>query len=81
MINASVVLVTGGAGYIGSRLIPKLLTAGYRVRVLDGLFFSNGLQFFMNHPRLEFIKGDIRDYFVLEKVLQDASTNPSCRGG
>lgn len=74
MSNASIVLVTGGAGYIGSRLVPKLLAAGYRVRVLDALFFSNGLELFMGHPRLEFIKGDIRDNSVVDKALQNAST-------
>ncbi|VVO17963.1 NAD-dependent epimerase/dehydratase family protein [Pseudomonas fluorescens] len=74
MSNASVVLVTGGAGYIGSRLVPKLLAAGYRVRVLDAQFFSNGLELLMSHPGLEFIKGDIRDKLVVEKALQSART-------
>ncbi|MNI32166.1 UDP-glucose 4-epimerase [compost metagenome] len=74
MSNATVVLVTGGAGYIGSRLVPKLLAAGYRVRVLDALFFGNGLELLIGHPRLEFIKGDVRDKPVLEKALQGAST-------
>lgn len=74
MKNASVVLVTGGAGYIGSCLVPKLLAAGYRVRVLDALFFSNGLEQLMSHPRLELIKGDIRNKLLVEKVLQGTNT-------
>lgn len=74
MSKISVVLVTGGAGYIGSRLVPKLLGAGYQVRVLDALFFSNGLEQFMSHPRLEFIKGDIRDKVIVEKALCGVGT-------
>ncbi|QQZ39504.1 SDR family oxidoreductase [Pseudomonas sp. SK3(2021)] len=74
MSKPSVVLVTGGAGYIGSRLVPKLLAAGYRVRVLDALFFANGLEQLMKHPHLEFIKGDIRDKPAVEKALQGAQT-------
>ncbi|ENM5772123.1 NAD-dependent epimerase/dehydratase family protein [Vibrio mimicus] len=74
MNHASIILVTGGAGYIGSRLVPKLLSAGYRVRVLDALFFPNGLELLLNHPRLEFIKGDIRDTTVVEKALKGVNS-------
>lgn len=56
------VLVTGGAGYIGTSLIPQLLDAGHHVRVLDSLMFGGDqlLHFFQN-PRFEFVKGDIRN--------------------
>ncbi len=37
----SCVLVTGGAGYIGCRLVPKLSQAGYRVRVFDVMFYGD----------------------------------------
>lgn len=74
MINNSTVLVTGGAGYIGSRLVPKLLAAGYKVRVLDALYFANGLEDLMNHPALEFIKGDIRDPLLVEESLNGVET-------
>lgn len=74
MNNQSAVLVTGGAGYIGSRLVPKLLAAGYRVRVLDALYFGNGLEGVMNHPALEFIKGDIRDPLLVEQSLRGMHT-------
>jgi nucleoside-diphosphate-sugar epimerase len=53
------ILVTGGAGYKGCVLVPKLLNAGYSVVVYDLMLFgSAGLP---NHPNLEVIEGDIRD--------------------
>ncbi|EQB99500.1 NAD-dependent epimerase/dehydratase family protein [Photorhabdus temperata] len=70
MTQYSTILVTGGAGYIGSRLVPKLLAADYKVKVLDAQFFPNGLSLFLDHPHLEFIKGDIRDQTLVENVLQ-----------
>jgi nucleoside-diphosphate-sugar epimerase len=55
------VLVTGGAGYIGTSLIPQLLEAGHRVRVFDNLSFGGDpLLPFFKHSDFEFIKGDIR---------------------
>ncbi|MEW6055579.1 MAG: SDR family oxidoreductase [Bdellovibrionota bacterium] len=54
------VLVTGGAGYVGCNLVPKLLDAGHAVTVYDLMFFGDeGLP--KNHPNLKVIKGDIRD--------------------
>lgn len=56
------VLVTGGAGYIGTSLIPQLLEAGHHVRVFDNLMFGGDqLLGFFQHPNFDFIKGDIRD--------------------
>jgi len=52
------VLVTGGCGYKGAVLVPKLLDAGHEVRVFDTQWFGRNLP---EHPRLEVIKGDIRD--------------------
>jgi nucleoside-diphosphate-sugar epimerase len=53
------VLVTGGAGYVGCALVPRLLAAGHRVVVYDIMYFGDrGLQ---EHPRLEVVRGDIRD--------------------
>jgi nucleoside-diphosphate-sugar epimerase len=55
------VLVTGGAGYIGSHVVRKLLAHGHRVRVLDTfLYGDHGLADLGEHPRLEVIEGDIR---------------------
>lgn len=56
------ILVTGGAGYVGTTLVPLLLEKGYRVRVLDNLSFGGAalLPFFRN-PNFEFIRGDTRN--------------------
>lgn len=52
------ILVTGGCGYKGTVLVPKLLECGYDVEVLDTVWFGN---FLKSHPRLEVTKGDVRD--------------------
>jgi len=52
------VLVTGGCGYKGTILVPKLLDRGYNVKVLDVQWFGN---FLSDHPNLTLINGDVRD--------------------
>src|SRR5262249_39306293 len=53
------ILVTGGAGYVGCILVPKLLAAGHSVVVFDIMFYgSEGLP---SHPDLEVVQGDLRD--------------------
>src|SRR5579862_1093467 len=55
-----VILVTGGAGYVGSHLTRKLLARGHRVRVLDSFVYGNhGLDEVAGHPNLELVVGDI----------------------
>lgn len=67
------VLVTGGAGYIGSVLVPKLLDRGHRVTVLDGFFFGHGpLEPVADHDRLEKVEGDIRDRELVDGVFDDS---------
>ena len=56
------VLITGGAGYIGSLLTSELLRANYRVTVLDSLLFGGeGIVPFLSHPNFHFIKSDVTE--------------------
>eukprot|EP00192_Tetraselmis_astigmatica_P013522 CAMPEP_0117649266 /NCGR_PEP_ID=MMETSP0804-20121206/874_1 /TAXON_ID=1074897 /ORGANISM="Tetraselmis astigmatica, Strain CCMP880" /LENGTH=326 /DNA_ID=CAMNT_0005454979 /DNA_START=97 /DNA_END=1077 /DNA_ORIENTATION=- len=54
------VLVTGGAGFIGSHLVTRLLDCGYAVTVLDNLSSGTAENLDMQHARLSFIEGDVR---------------------
>ena len=65
------VLVTGGAGYIGSVLVRQLLTKGFKVRVLDSLKFGGeSLYDVMLHENFEFIKGDVRNNEDVENAIK-----------
>lgn len=61
------ICVTGGAGFIGSHLVDRLIKEGHRVQVIDNL--SSGLREFVN-PKAEFVELDIRDAKILD-VFQD----------
>jgi len=66
------VLVTGGAGFVGSVLVPHLIWNGFEVRVFDNLMHGiDPLFLYFGNPRFEFVKGDVRN----EKELSSA-----CRG-
>jgi len=64
------VLVTGGAGYIGSILVPALLEGGYSVTVLDALAFGQAtLLDCCGNPHFRFVAGDVRDEALMDKEL------------
>lgn len=75
------VLVTGGAGYVGAVLVPKLLAAGYSVRVLDLFIYGEHvLDAVSGDPKLEQVRGDIRDRALLQRVIPgcDAVIHLAC---
>ena len=64
------ILVTGGAGYIGSILVPILLKKGYKITVLDSLIFNQStLLDCCADPNFEFIQGDICDHSLVNGLL------------
>ena len=68
------ILVTGGAGFIGSHLVDELIQKGYRVRILDNLspqVHKNQKPPEYLNKKAEFIKGDIRDQNILWEVMKD----------
>jgi nucleoside-diphosphate-sugar epimerase len=69
------ILVTGGAGYIGAQLLPKLLNSGYKVRLLDRLFFTTKpISGVINHPNLELVRSDFRCVEKVAECVRDVDT-------
>ncbi len=67
------VLITGGAGYLGSILCDRLLAAGYRVTALDSLVHGQpSLLHVCGHPAFEFVDGDVRDDALVARLLKTA---------
>lgn len=68
------VMVTGGAGYVGSALVPKLLDAGFGVTVLDLFLYGDDvLNAVADNPNLRLVKGDIRNRDDVQNALRGAT--------
>jgi len=63
------ILVTGGAGFIGSHLVDALLAKGYAVRVLDNLSTGKPTNLSLGNPLLELIEGDVADAALVRRAL------------
>jgi len=67
------VLITGGAGFIGSHLVDALLAKGYSVRVLDNLSTGKRSNLPLDNPRVQLVEGDVADAELLAQVVVGAS--------
>ena len=81
------ILVVGGAGYVGSSLIPKLLEKNYKVRVFDLFIYTLSRKLgadiygeWVNHKNLELVKGDVRDVGAIDRAVDgmDAIIHLAC---
>ncbi len=65
------ILITGGAGFIGSHLADLLLAQGHAVRVLDNLSTGKPENLPLEHPRLQLVEGDVADAGCVRQAMQD----------
>lgn len=73
MADGKSILVTGGAGYLGSILVPELLAAGHRVTVLDNfMYLQNSLAQVCAHPNFDVVNGDARSEELLKSLVAKA---------
>jgi nucleoside-diphosphate-sugar epimerase len=71
------VMITGGAGYIGSLLTSELLRLKYRVTVLDSLLFGGeSLMPFLHHPNFHFVKADVTEKRAIKDACRDGWQKP-----
>ena len=66
------ILITGGAGYLGSVITEKLLSKGHEITILDNLMYNQTSSIIFSHnPNFEFIYGDVRDKELIENLVFD----------
>lgn len=76
-MSDSHIVITGGAGYIGSLLASELLRADYRVTVVDSLLFGGeSLVPFLHHPNFHFVKADVTEPRAVKDSLKDDWRKP-----
>lgn len=67
------ILVTGGAGYLGSTMVPELLAMGHNVTVVDNFMYQqNSLAHVCYHPRFDVVRGDVRTESVMLPLIRKA---------
>jgi nucleoside-diphosphate-sugar epimerase len=67
------ILITGGAGYLGSVITGKMLVSGHQVTVLDKLIFNQvSLLSYTSNPNFRFVHGDVRNEVLLKRLCEDA---------
>jgi nucleoside-diphosphate-sugar epimerase len=67
------ILITGGAGYIGSELVQYMLDDGHKVVVIDNLMYDpTSLLRYTNNPDFTFVKGDVRNLKLMTELMHDA---------
>src|SRR5579872_6204621 len=67
------ILVTGGAGYLGSTLVPELLGAGHHVTVVDSFMYQQAsLNHVCHHPKFDVVRGDVRIEATITPLLKKA---------
>ena len=72
------ILVTGGAGYIGSMLVPELLKEGYKITVIDNFMFKQvSLNNLCTIKNFDIINGDIRNKSLMKKLVHFYQLNDS----
>ena len=78
--NINHVLVTGGAGYVGAVLVPKMVALGYKVTVLDLFMYGEDVLKSSRGPNLREVKGDIRDIEAVKQAVKgcDAVIHLAC---
>ena len=70
MLNKKNILITGGAGYLGSTMISILLNKGFRVTTVDNLIFNQtSLLDCCADKNFEFVQGDICNYSLVNKLI------------
>ncbi|HEX9027671.1 MAG TPA: NAD-dependent epimerase/dehydratase family protein, partial [Anaerolineales bacterium] len=76
-VNPQHVLITGGAGYIGSVLVGELLRGGYRVTVVDDLLYGGeSLLAYLAHPAFHFVKANVWEPRAVRNAVRDDWPHP-----